>query len=334
MRKILLTGGAGYIGSHIAVCAREAGHDFVLFDNFSNSHPSVINNLEKIIGDVAPIVEGDIRDADLLSDLIKDHQITDVIHLAGLKSVEESVEKPDLYYENNVEGTKSLLVAMEKRNIFRLAFSSSATVYGEPEYLPLDESHPIRTVNPYAESKVLVERLLKEKCVKDERWQVVNLRYFNPVGSHESGFLGDNAKALRANLMPMIARVLTGKRDYLEIYGNDYDTKDGTCMRDYIHIMDLAEGHVRTLNYLGNAKGCTAINLGTGKGVSVMELVKTFEQIIDGEIPLKYVPRRAGDVPVCYANCDKAKELLGWQARRSLEEMCESTLNWCKRIDS
>ncbi len=334
MSKILLTGGAGYIGTHIAVCAQAAGHECILLDNFSNSDCGVLVNLGKIIGSQPVCITGDVRDSGLVAEVIARHGINAVIHLAGLKSVEESVSNPELYFDNNVEGTRSLLAGMEMAGIFRLVFSSSATVYGEPEYLPLDEEHPIRSVNPYADSKIKVEKLLANKCEKDERWQVACLRYFNPVGSHPSGLLGDNPKALRANLMPMIARVLTGKREFLEIYGNDYDTPDGTCLRDYIHIMDLAEGHINTLNFLDENSGCTAINLGTGNGVSVLDLVRTFEQVIGGEIPLRMAPRRPGDVPACYANCDKAKALMNWEATRNLATMCESTWEWCKRIES
>ncbi len=334
MSKILLTGGAGYIGTHIAVCAQAAGHECILLDNFSNSDRGALVNLGKIIGSDPVCITGDVRDSGLVEEVITKHDINAVIHLAGLKSVEESVSNPELYFDNNVEGSRSLLDGMEKAGIFRLVFSSSATVYGEPEYLPLDEEHPIRSVNPYADSKIQVEKLLAKKCETDERWQVACLRYFNPVGSHPSGLLGDNPKALRANLMPMIARVLTRKREFLEIYGNDYDTPDGTCLRDYIHIMDLAEGHINTLNYLEENSGCTAINLATGHGVSVLDLVRTFEQVIDGEIPLRMAPRRPGDVPACYANCDKAKAIMNWEATRNLATMCESTWEWCKRIEA
>ena len=278
-------------------------------------------------------VEGDTRDAELLTATLVKHQIDSVIHLAGLKNVEESVAQPELYYSNNIAGTESLLKAMELACVNRLVFSSSATVYGIPQYLPLDESHPVSWVNPYAETKVKVEQLLVEKCASDPRWQVVSLRYFNPVGSHESGLLGDNAKALRANLMPMIARVLTGKRDFLSVYGCDYDTPDGTCLRDYIHVMDLAEGHIRTLDCMESISGHSAINLGTGAGVSVLEMVKAFEDIIGRKIDVRYEPRRAGDVPACYANCDKAREVLGWQATRNLDAMCESVWHWCQQME-
>jgi len=332
--RILLTGGAGYIATHIAVCALKAGHEVVLFDNFSNSEPHVLLNLHTIIGKKPVLKEGDIRDTGVLAEFMKEQRVTAVIHLAGLKSVEESLENPEMYFGNNVEGTKSLLAAMERCEINRLVFSSSATVYGEPEYLPLDESHSLRAVNPYAESKIRVEKILEDKCREYQRWRIVSLRYFNPVGSHDSGLLGDNPKALRANIMPMIARVLTGKREYLEVYGNDYDTPDGTCLRDYIHVMDLAEGHISTLDYLANAQGYTAINLGAGIGISVLEMVKAFEMVTGQRIPLRFAPRRDGDVPACYANCDKARELLNWKSRRSLEEMCESTWHWCKRIES
>ncbi|MDG2175260.1 MAG: UDP-glucose 4-epimerase GalE [Gammaproteobacteria bacterium] len=334
MKKILLTGGTGYIGSHIAVQAITAGHDVVLYDNFCNSDRKVLAALNEITGKKLSCVEGDIRNTDLLSDTLSKYMVTDVIHLAGLKSVEESVEKPDLYMDNNVEGSRSLIAAMTANGIFKIIFSSSATVYGEPEYLPLDEKHPLSPVNPYADSKLLVEQLLDEITLKNKSWKVINLRYFNPVGSHPSGLIGDNAKAMKANLMPMIARVLSGERDFLEIYGSDYDTQDGTCLRDYIHVSDLAAGHIKAIDYLDKTQGCTAINLGTGDGISVLEMVRAFEKVTGKELPVKLSERRAGDVPISYADCTKAKKVLGWKAEHSVEEMCRSTWDWCQQLGS
>jgi UDP-glucose 4-epimerase len=333
MANILLTGGAGYIGSHLAVMASKMGHQTVIFDNFSNSTLATVNSIGQLTGVQPELVEGDILDTDLLQKTISDTDVSDVIHLAGLKSVEESVNKPELYEKVNVEGSKSLLSAMEACQVYRLIFSSSATVYGEPQYLPLDEEHRINSVNPYAASKISVEEMLKVKCAESPDWKMLSLRYFNPVGSHESGLLGDNARALKANLMPMIARAVLGKMDFLEVYGNDYQTPDGTCLRDYIHILDLAEGHLKAMDYLKSLNGFDAINLGTGKGISVLEMVSTFEAIADKKIPIKFTGRRPGDVESCYANCKKAERLLGWKAKRSLNDMCESTWHWCKNLN-
>lgn len=330
MKTILLTGGAGYIGSHIAVCAHIAGLNIVLIDNYSNSSQQTIENIGKIISGKPICIEGDIRDTSLVEKVIHNHNISDVIHLAGLKSVEESVSKKQLYYDNNVEGTNSLLRAMENSGIYNIVFSSSATVYGEPEYLPLDESHRIQSVNPYAETKILVEQILQDKCHSDERWKAVSLRYFNPVGCHDSGLIGDNPKALRANLMPMIARVATGQSGKLEIFGNDYNTPDGTCLRDYIHIMDLVKGHLSALEFLENNRGHNVFNLGTGRGISVLDLIAMFKKVSGKDIPYRITSRRKGDVEACYANCNKASESLNWHAEKSLEDMCDSIWNWCQ----
>jgi UDP-glucose 4-epimerase len=334
LRQILLTGGTGYIGSHIAVRAISAGHNVVLYDNFCNSDKEVLPTLNEITGKKLSLVEGDVRDTDLLSDTLSKFKTTDVIHLAGLKSVEESVAKPDLYMDNNVEGSKSLVAAMTASGVYRLIFSSSATVYGEPKYLPLDEKHPLSPVNPYAESKIRVEQFLNEVANSNKVWKVINLRYFNPVGSHPSGLIGDNAKAMKANLMPMVARVLSGDLDFLEIYGSDYETRDGTCLRDYIHVSDLAAGHIRAIDFLDKTEGCTAINLGTGDGVSVLEMVRAFEKVTGKELPVKLSGRRPGDVPVSYADCTKAKNLLGWAPEYSVEDMCRSTWDWCQQLSS
>jgi len=333
MARILLTGGAGYIGSHLSALASEIGHETVIYDNFCNSDSEILEKIEELTGKPLQVVEGDIRDTELLSKTLLENQISSVIHLAGLKSVEESVNNPSLYQEVNVEGSRSLLSAMESSNVFRLIFSSSATVYGVPQYLPLDELHPLSAVNPYAESKIAVEQLLKSYVDQNPSWKILSLRYFNPVGSHKSGLLGDNAKALKANLMPMIARAVMGKLEFLEIYGSDYHTPDGTCLRDYIHILDLVEGHLRGLSYQDKMRGFDAINLGTGQGISVLEMIKAFEAIADKTIPVKYTGRREGDVESCYANCQKAEKLLGWKASRSLKEMCESTWHWCRKLD-
>ena len=332
LKRILLTGGTGYIGSHIAVQAVTAGYDVILYDNLSNSDRHVLASLSTISGEEFSFVGGDVRDTDLLSYTLSRFKITDVLHLAGLKSVEESVEQPGLYMNNNVEGSKSLVEAMTSNGLSRLIFSSSATVYGEPEYLPLDEKHPLSAVNPYAQSKLLVEQYLESVALENDAWRVISLRYFNPVGSHPSGLLGDNAKAIKANLMPMVARVLNGEREFLEIYGTDYGTRDGTCLRDYIHVTDLAAGHIKAIDYLDKSEGCTAINLGTGDGISVLEMVRAFEKVTGKELPIKLSGRRSGDVPVSYADCTKAKKVLGWKAEHSVEEMCRSTWDWCQKL--
>lgn len=330
MAKILLTGGAGYIGSHIAVCAIEAGHDVVILDNYCNSPADIASRLLRITGKTSVVVEGDVRDTGLVKDVISQHGVSDVFHLAGLKSVEESIDKRDHYFDNNVEGTNSLIDAMAQADIFRIVFSSSATVYGEPEYLPLDETHRLKGVNPYADTKIAAEQILEERCLEDVRWNVVSLRYFNPVGAHKSGLLGDNPKGKRANLMPMIARVVLGQHGDLEIYGDDYDTPDGTCLRDYVHIMDLAEGHLSSLQFMDQSSGFNVFNLGTGSGVSVLELVNAFRKVTGEDVPYRISPRRDGDVPASYANCDKAASTLRWKAKRPLEDMCESTWRWCQ----
>ena len=334
MAKILLTGGAGYVGSHIAVCAIEAGHEVVILDNYCNSQAGIAGRLSHITGKTPVVVEGDVRDTGLVKDVISEHGVSDVIHLAGLKSVEESIDKRERYFDNNVEGTNSLIDAMAQANIFRMVFSSSATVYGEPEYLPLDEIHRLESANPYADTKIAAEQILEKRCLGDVRWKIVSLRYFNPVGAHGSGLLGDNPVAKRANLMPMIARVVMGQQGDLEIYGDDYDTPDGTCLRDYIHIMDLAEGHLSALRFMDKSSGFDVFNLGTGYGVSVLELVNAFRKVSGEEVPYRISPRRDGDAPASYANCDKAAVILGWKAKRSLLEMCESTWRWCEANSS
>jgi len=330
MATILLTGGAGYIGSHIAVCAIEAGHEVVILDNFCNSQTDIADRLLQITGKTSVVVEGDVRDTGLVKDVISEHGVVHVIHLAGLKSVEESIDERERYFDNNVAGTDSLMEAMAQVGIFHIVFSSSATVYGEPEYLPLDETHRLEGVNPYADTKIAAEQILEKRCLEDVRWKAVSLRYFNPVGAHESGLLGDNTRAKRANLMPMIARVVMGQRSRLEIYGDDYDTPDGTCLRDYIHIMDLAEGHLSALRFINQSSGFNVFNLGTGSGVSVLELVNAFQKVTGEDVPYLISPRRDGDVPICYADCNKAADFLGWKATRPLEDMCESTWQWCQ----
>lgn len=326
--SILLTGGTGYIGSHTAVVLAAAGHEIVLYDNLSNSSASVVDRLAKIIGRRPVFVRGDIRDTEHLVRTMKAHQVKQVVHFAGLKAVGESVQKPLEYYDNNVAGTVSLLKAMAMASVQTLVFSSSATVYGDPEYLPIDESHPTRATNPYGRTKLQIEEILWDVAKSDSAWWIACLRYFNPVGAHESGLIGEDPQGIPNNLMPYIARVAAGQLDELAVFGNDYPTSDGTGVRDYIHVMDLAEGHQAALDHLSkhDEAGKPFIwNLGTGQGYSVLEIVKAFEAANGKFIPHRIAPRRRGDIAACYAQTDKALRELGWRATRSLADMCAST---------
>jgi UDP-glucose 4-epimerase len=326
--KILLTGGAGYIGSHTAVALMQSGHQVVLYDNFCNSKPDVVSRLEKITGQPITLIQGDVRDTELLSQTIKTHQITAVIHFAGLKAVGESVSNPIEYYANNVQGAVSLLEAMKTNNVKTLVFSSSATVYGDPQYLPIDEAHPTGATNPYGRSKLQVEEILADVAKSDASWHIACLRYFNPVGAHESGLIGEAPNGIPNNLMPYVSQVAAGKLLCLNIHGNDYPTVDGTGVRDFIHVMDLAEGHEQALHYLGKQSGWHAINLGTGQGTSVLQIVQAFEAASGKNVPYQIASRRPGDIAACYAKADKAKTLMGWTAKRTLAEMCRSNWRW------
>jgi UDP-glucose 4-epimerase len=325
MSRVLLTGGMGYIGSHTAVVLTEAGHEVVLYDNLCNSKVSVLDRLETIIGKRLPFIEGDVRDTDKVEGVLNAHKIDAVIHFAGLKAVGESVEKPIDYYDNNVTGTISLLKAMRAVEVKTLVFSSSATVYGDPQYLPLDEAHPTSATNPYGRSKLQIEEILADVAKSDKSWRIACLRYFNPVGAHDSGLIGEDPNDIPNNLMPYIAQVASGKLPKLNVFGDDYDTSDGTGVRDYIHVMDLAEGHNAALGFLEQESGWHAINLGTGTGYSVLEMVKAFEAASKQAVPYHVTVRRAGDIASCYAKADKARQELGWQAKRTLEDMCAST---------
>jgi UDP-glucose 4-epimerase len=330
--NILLTGGAGYIGSHTAVVLSHAGHDVVLLDNFCNSRKSVLERLQKILGKTLPCVEGDICNTALVTRALQDYKIDAVIHFAGLKAVGESTEKPIEYYANNVQGTISLLEAMKSTNVRTLVFSSSATVYGDPQYLPINENHPTTATNPYGRSKLHIEEMLKDVANSDAEWKIICLRYFNPVGAHVSGLIGEDPAGIPNNLMPYIALVALGKLPHLNVYGNDYGTPDGTGVRDYIHVLDLAEGHLAALSFLEWKLGLHVFNLGRGKGSSVLEMVKAFEDVSGKSIPLKVEARRDGDVATCYANVDRARYYLGWSATRTLQEMCASAWNFQKSL--
>lgn len=323
--NILLTGGAGYIGSHTAVALFEAGHQAILMDNFCNSKRSVLESLEEILGRSLNCIEGDVCDTALVLKVLEDYQIDAVIHFAGLKAVGESVKSPIEYYENNIAGTISLLRAMKSAQVKTLVFSSSATVYGEPQYLPIDENHPTKSTNPYGRTKLHIEEMLKDIAQSDPSWEVICLRYFNPVGAHQSGLIGENPGGTPNNLMPFIARVAGGELPFLNVYGKDYVTIDGTGVRDYVHVMDLAEGHLAALNYAKCHQGWTAINLGTGSGFSVLEVLDEYQRIVGSKIPFNIVGRRPGDIAACFAKVDRAKELLQWVAKRGLSEMCESS---------
>lgn len=322
--NVLLTGGTGYIGSHAAIVLMQMGHQVVLYDNLSNSSDGVLEKLAQITKKNIPFFQGDVRDTPLISSTLSKHDIDAVVHFAGLKAVGESVEKPVDYFANNVQGAISLLQAMQTQNVKTLVFSSSATVYGQPQYLPLDENHSTHAINPYGRTKLQIEEILNDLAASDDSWKIACLRYFNPVGAHESGLIGENPRGVPNNLMPHIAQVAAGQRDALNVFGGDYPTSDGTGVRDYIHVMDLAEGHAAALNFLSQTVGWHAINLGTGIGYSVLEIVRTFEKASGREVPYKVVARRAGDTAQCYANPQKAADLLGWSAKRDLDDMCES----------
>lgn len=328
--NILLTGGSGYIGSHAAVVLMQAGHEVVLYDNLSNSRADVVIRLGSILGRAPVFVQGDVRDAALLERVLRDHRIDAVMHFAGLKAVGESVAQPLVYYDNNVTGTQCLLRAMQHCGVRKLVFSSSATVYGEPQYLPLDEQHPTRPVNPYGRNKLHIEEMLSDLATSDAGWRIACLRYFNPVGAHESGLIGEDPNGTPNNLMPYITQVAAGRRDSLSVYGGDYETPDGTGVRDYIHVADLADGHLAALNYLGLSEGpgWHAFNLGAGQGYSVLEVVRAFERASGHKLPYEIVARRPGDVASSYASPEKARQILGWQSRRGLDEMCASAWHW------
>jgi UDP-glucose 4-epimerase len=324
--NVLLTGGTGYIGCHTAVALTQANHQVVLYDNLCNSHLDVVDRLQTITQQRLPFVQGDVRDTPLLIKTLQEHHITAVIHFAGLKAVGESVEMPIAYYDNNVSGSISLLLAMQATGIKTLVFSSSATVYGDPRYLPLDESHPTSVTNPYGRSKLHIEDMLADVAQSDAQWRIARLRYFNPVGAHDSGLIGEDPNGIPNNLMPYIARVAAGKLPYLNVFGNDYPTPDGTGVRDYIHVTDLASGHLAALQALSlSTQPLHTFNLGTGQGYSVLEMVKAFEAASGKKVPYHIAPRRAGDIASCYAQAAKAATELKWKASRTLDDMCVST---------
>lgn len=325
---VLVTGGAGYIGSHTVVALIEAGLEPILLDNLCNAKPAVIDRIEEITGTRPRLVVGDIRDRALLDELFVAGDIDSVIHFAGLKSVGESVAMPVEYYDNNVSGTIVLVEAMRAAGVRTLVFSSSATVYGDPESVPISEDFPLGATNPYGRTKLMIEQILADVTVADDDWSVCLLRYFNPVGAHASGRIGEDPSGVPNNLMPFVAQVAVGRRDHLDVFGGDYPTPDGTGVRDYIHVVDLADGHLAALRYSAGRPGCHVFNLGTGTGTSVLDLVHAFEKASGSAIPYRIVDRRPGDVAQCWADPARAAELLGWRAERSIEDMTASSWKW------
>lgn len=326
MKKILVTGGAGYIGSHTLVSLLERDYRLVVVDNFSNSTPECLRRVEEITGKTVTFYEADLRDQEKLEQIFSENEIEAVIHFAGLKAVGESVAKPLEYYHNNVYGTLVLLEVMRHHRVKKIIFSSSATVYGVPERLPLDEECRLNVTNPYGATKLMIETILKDLQKADPEWQIMLLRYFNPVGAHASGLIGEDPNGIPNNLMPFIAQVAIGKIDKIKVFGDDYETKDGTGVRDYIHVVDLAEGHVKALEKL--APGVFVYNLGTGQGYSVLEIIQAFAKACGKPLPYEIVGRRPGDIATCYASSKKAELELGWKAERGIEEMCASHWKW------
>ena len=330
--NILLTGGLGFIGSHTAAVLVGEGHEVVIVDNLCNSQRKTLDNLESITGKKLAFYEGDVRDLGLIKRILQDHKIECVIHFAGLKSVAESATEPLKYYDNNVSGSIALIEAMQATQVQKLIFSSSATVYGVPQYLPYDEEHPLVPMNTYGKTKLQVEEILQDLSKSDPQWSIVCLRYFNPIGAHESGLIGELPQGIPNNLMPYICQVVSGNLPHLNIFGDDYDTQDGTGERDYIHVMDLADGHAAALEFVNQHKGWEAINLGTGIPYSVYQLITAFEKSANQVIPKIVQERRSGDLPVYFAKADKAMKLLNWQAKRDLQNMCDSSWNYQEQL--
>ena len=328
--KILVTGGAGYIGSHTCVELLNAGHAVTVFDNFCNSHPESLARVERIAGRAVTLLRGDVRDGAALAEALRASGAEAVIHFAGLKAVGESVAQPLAYYDNNVVGTLRLIEAMAGGSARSLVFSSSATVYGDPQRLPLTEDHPLSATNPYGRSKLMIEDMLRDLQRSDPSWRCGILRYFNPVGAHPSGLIGEDPQGVPNNLMPYIAQVAVGRRECLNVWGDDYDTPDGTGVRDYIHVVDLARGHLAALEYLRDHADPLTVNLGTGRGCSVLEMVHAFSRASGCPVPCRIGPRRPGDVASCYADPALAQRLLGWQSRHGLDAMCVDT--WCWQL--
>lgn len=331
--NILVTGGAGYIGSHTCLELLEGGHQVVVVDNLSNASADSLERVEKYTGKTIKFYQGDVRDQQLMDKVFKENTIEGVIHFAALKAVGESTQKPLEYYENNVQGTLGLLKTMKENGCKTIVFSSSATVYGSPKSNPITEEFPTGgCTNPYGNTKFMMEEILKDLYKSDNQWNVVLFRYFNPIGAHPSGVIGERPNGIPNNLMPYITQVVSGQLEILSVFGDDYDTVDGTGVRDYIHVVDLADAHVKALEVLEGKTGLKIYNLGTGRGTSVLELVKAFEKANNCKVPYQIKERRPGDIAQCYCNADKAKEELGWEAKRNIEDMCRDSWNWQKNI--
>lgn len=326
--KILVTGGCGYIGSHTCVELLNGGYEVVVVDNFSNSKKDVVDKIKEITHKDFTFYEGDVCDKELMEKIFSSEKIDAVIHFAGYKAVGESVKKPLMYYRNNLDSTLTLCEVMSEHNVKKLVFSSSATVYGSPKSLPIKEDFPLSTTNPYGSTKLMIEGILKDLYISDNEWSIAVLRYFNPIGAHESGLIGENPNDIPNNLMPYIVKVATGELECLSIFGDDYDTKDGTGVRDYIHVVDLSKGHLKAIEKIKNSKGIDYYNLGTGNGYSVLEIVNNFSKINNVKVNYKITERRPGDIAACYADPSYAKEQLGWEAEKGIEDMCKDAYNF------
>lgn len=329
--KILVTGGTGFIGSHTCVELLNTGYEVIIIDNLSNSKKEVVSKIEELTNKKITFYEGDVCDKTLLKEIFSKHKIDSVIHFAGYKAVGESVLNPLMYYHNNLISTINLLEVMNEFNVKNLVFSSSSTVYGKPKSLPIKEDFPLSTTNPYGSTKLIIEGILKDLYKSDNNWSIAILRYFNPIGAHKSGLLGEDPNGIPNNLMPYIIKVATKELEYLGVFGNDYDTHDGTGVRDYIHVVDLAKGHVKALDKVLNDKGCDCYNLGTGKGYSVLDVVNTFMKVNDVNVKYEIKERRPGDVDACYADPSYAYEKLGWKALMDIDEMCKDSYNFVKK---
>ncbi|SDI36238.1 UDP-glucose 4-epimerase [Planococcus glaciei] len=329
--KILLTGGAGYIGSHAAVELLDQGYEIVIMDNLSNSNIECLERIKEITGKSFAFYKVDLLEYDLMNQIFKEHSIDAVIHFAGLKSVGESVKAPLDYYLNNISGTVNLCSLMKKHGVNKMVFSSTAAVYGNPDRVPIDESFPVSPASPYGRSKLMIEEILRDVYHSDPSWRIAILRYFNPIGAHHSGRIGEDPNGIPDNLVPYITQVAVGKREKLQVFGNDYDTPDGTGVRDYIHVVDLVKGHLKALEYIEKKKGIEVINLGTGTGYSVLEIIGNFREVTGRPVDYQITARRPGDPGVTYANPKKAEIILGWKAEKNLKDMCQDSWNWQSR---
>ena len=326
--KVLVTGGTGYIGSHTCCELLESGYEVVIIDNLFNSSKEVVDKIKEITNKKVTFYEEDVCNKEKLQEIFKKENIEAVIHFAGYKAVGESVQKPLMYYRNNLDSTITLLEVMQEFNCKKIVFSSSATVYGNPDKLPITEDFPLRTTNPYGTTKLMIEQILGDLYNSDKEWSIAILRYFNPIGAHVSGLIGENPNGIPNNLMPYIVKVANKELKELSVFGDDYNTKDGTGVRDYIHVVDLAKGHIKAIEKIAKDQGLDAYNLGTGNGYSVLELVNTFKKVNNIDVPYKIVERRSGDIDACYASTDKAKEILGWTAELGIEQMCKDAYNY------